>query len=99
MRRRDFVSLVCGMAAFDPVIAHSEPAKRIAFFGPGVSKPSMMVPNYEAFIDQLRRDGFIEGKNLTVKYGETEDPRGLGAVGAELVQSNPDLTVVSGTEA
>jgi putative ABC transport system substrate-binding protein len=59
----------------------------------------MMVPNYQVFLDQLRSHGFVEGQNLTVRYGETEDPRGLVAVGAELVRSRPDLIVVSGTEA
>jgi len=58
-----------------------------------------MVPNYQAFLAQLRTHGFIEGQNLAIAYGETEDPRGLPVVGAELVQSHPDLIVVSGTEA
>jgi putative tryptophan/tyrosine transport system substrate-binding protein len=99
MRRRDFLGIACGAAAFDPFTAKAQQTKRIAFFGPGVSKPSMMVANYKAFLDQLRTHGFIESQNLAVRYGETEDPRGLGTVGAELVQSRPDLIVVSGTEA
>jgi putative ABC transport system substrate-binding protein len=91
--------MICGVPAFNPLVASAQATKRIAFFGPGVSRPSMMVANYHAFLDQLRTHGFIEGQNIIVKYGETEDPRGLGVVGAELVQSRPDLIVVSGTEA
>ena len=102
MRRRELLTLLIAMGGCPPLIARAQQAdspKRIGFFGPGISKPSMMVPNYQAFMAQLRSLGLAEGRNLTVTYGETEDPRGLQAVAADLVQSNPDLIVVSGTEA
>ena len=101
MKRREFITLIGGAAAAWPLAARAQqPGKvfRIGFFGPAVNRPSMMVPLYQAFLAQLRVLGFNEGQNLNVTYGAVEDPRGLSIVAAELLQSQPDLIVVSGTE-
>jgi putative ABC transport system substrate-binding protein len=101
IRRREFITLIGGAAAAWPLAARAQqPGKvfRIGFFGPAVNRPSMMVPLYQAFLAQLRVLGFNEGQNLNVTYGAVEDPRGLSIVAAELLQSQPDLIVVSGTE-
>src|SRR5262249_32812580 len=42
---------------------------------------------------------FNEGQNLVVTYGAVDDARGLPVVAAELTRSQPELIVVSGTEA
>src|SRR5262245_60909550 len=72
---------------------------RIGFVGPAIDRPSLMfVPNYQAFLAQLHVLGFVEGQNLIVTYGAVDDPRGLAVVAAELMQVQPELIVVSGTE-
>jgi ABC-type uncharacterized transport system substrate-binding protein len=101
MRRREFLG-VLGSATIWSRAARaqqSERMRRIGFLGPTISKPSMMVANYQTFLAQLRLLGFNEGQNLAISYVEIDDPRGLSVVAAELVQSKPDLIVVSGTEA
>jgi putative ABC transport system substrate-binding protein len=57
-------------------------------------------PPYVALFDELRRLGFVEGKNLTI------DPRGYGlrieqfpAVAEALVKANPDVILASGQPA
>jgi putative tryptophan/tyrosine transport system substrate-binding protein len=104
MRRRAFIKLLGG-TTIAPVLwalplAAQQAGKvfRIGFFGPAINRPSMMVPLYQAFLAQLRVLGFNEGQNLNVSYGVVEDPRGLSIVAAELLQSQPDVIVVSGTE-
>jgi putative ABC transport system substrate-binding protein len=101
MRRREFISLLGGAAIAWPLAARAQPGKvvRIGFLGPAVDRPSsMFVPNYQAFLTQLRVLGFIEGQNLIVTYGAVDDPRGLAVVATELMQVQPELIVVGGTE-
>src|SRR5262249_23328827 len=74
---------------------------RIGFLGPSIfnDPSSMFIPLYQALLAQLRVLGFNEGQNLVVTYGAVDDARGLPAVAAELTRSQPELIVVSGTEA
>jgi ABC transporter substrate binding protein len=102
MRRRDFITLLGGAAAAWPLAARAQqPGRvvRIGFVGPAIDRPSLMfVPNYQAFLAQLHVLRFVEGQNLIVTYGAIDDPRGLAVVAAELMQVQPELIVVSGTE-
>src|SRR5829696_5875676 len=100
MRRRAFIAGLCGAAVAGPVGVRSQQSGkvfRIGFFGPAIT--SMFVPLYKVFLDELRVLGFDHGRNLIVTSGAFDDPRGLGAVAAELASSQPELIVVSGTEA
>jgi putative tryptophan/tyrosine transport system substrate-binding protein len=102
MRRRKFITLLGGAAVAWPLAARAQqPGRvvRIGFVGPAIDRPSLMfVPNYQAFLAQLHVLGFVEGQNLIVTYGAVDDPRGLAVVAAELMQVQPELIVVSGTE-
>jgi putative ABC transport system substrate-binding protein len=101
VRRREFITLLGGAAPW-PLAARAQQAGRvvrIGFVGPAIDRPSLMfVPNYQAFLAQLHMLGFVEGQNLIVTYGAVDDPRGLAVVAAELMQVQPELIVVSGTE-
>src|SRR5262247_2005533 len=101
MRRREFIALLAGAAAWPFAVRAQQPGRvvRIGFVGPAIDRPSLMfVPNYQAFLAQLHVLGFVEGQNLIVTYGAVDDPRGLAVVAAELMQVQPELIVVSGTE-
>ena len=101
MKRRDFIALLGGVAAWPLAARAQQPGRvvRIGFVGPAIDRPSLMfVPNYQAFLAQLHVLGFVEGQNLIVTYGAVDDPRGLAVVAAELMQVQPELIVVSGTE-
>jgi putative ABC transport system substrate-binding protein len=101
MKRRDFMGIIVAAATWPRAAGaqRTEKLRRIGFLGPAISKPSMMVANYQAFLEELRTLGFNEGRNLAIAYSEIDDPRGLSVIAAELVQSKPELIVVSGTEA
>jgi putative ABC transport system substrate-binding protein len=102
MTRRKFISLIGGAVAW-PLAAHAQQtgkSARIGFIGPPIADPSsMFIANYRALVDQLRVFGFSEGQNLAVAYGAVEDSRGLSTVASEVARSQPELIVVSGTEA
>ncbi len=53
----------------------------------------------EAFRQELRKLGWIEGKNITIEYrfGENKGPERLPELAADLVRLKVDLIVVSGT--
>src|SRR5262245_37326233 len=104
LRRREFITLLGAAAATWPLAARGQEtgkAARIGFLGPSIfnDPSSMFIPLYQALLAQLRVLGFNEGQNLVVTYGAVDDARVLPAVAAELPRSQPELIVVSGTEA
>ena len=85
MKRREFITLVCGAGAAWPLAAgaQQQAAKthRIAIVHPSVSISEMNEtgdhPYYPALFKELRRLGYVEGKNLVVaRYsGEGREDR------------------------
>ncbi len=71
MRRREFIALFGGAAAAWPVAAGAQDAGRTYRLGlmlpfPRDSRESVGI--VDALIDALRRNGFVEGQNLTIEY-------------------------------
>jgi putative ABC transport system substrate-binding protein len=101
IRRREFFTLLGGAAAAWPVAARAQQAGRIyriGFFGGGLDS-GVMTPGYPAFRDELRKRGFIDGRNLVIEFRSTrQEASRLHADAAELVRSNVDLIVAAGPE-
>ena len=101
MRRREFLGVLGGTAAAWPLAARAQQAGRtyrIGFFIGGPDS-NVMVLGYPAFRDELRKRGFIDGRNLTVDFRSTrQEAARLHADAAELVRSNVDLIVATGPE-
>jgi len=72
---------------------------RIGWLHPGLSRPEPH-PSLEAFRQELRELGYVEGQNLVIEYrfAEGKDER-LAALAAELVQLKVDVIVAGGTAA
>ena len=100
LNRREFISLLGGAAAWT-VAARAQPAGRvyrIGFFGVGTDLP-VIASGYPAFRDELRKLGFIDGRNLVVERRATpQDAASYYADAAELSRSNLDLIVAIGAE-
>lgn len=64
MRRRKFITVLGGAAAW-PLAARAQEPGRTYRLGCLLSNPRS---EYVAFFDGLQRRGFIEGQNLTVEY-------------------------------
>jgi putative tryptophan/tyrosine transport system substrate-binding protein len=105
MRRRAFLSVVCGAVA-GPLAAtaqQSTNSKRLAVFSP--SEPSADLHEHgnklsRALFAELRRLGQIEGQNLKVEsYGREQNTSGAEAAATEIVRSNPDVIFAAGPNA
>jgi putative ABC transport system substrate-binding protein len=95
MKRREFITLLGGAAAWPLAARAQQPGKvaRIGFLG-----ATFDVPERQAFLKQLRELGFSEGGNLVIEYREVDDPRGPFVAAAELMRSKPELIVAVGPE-
>jgi putative ABC transport system substrate-binding protein len=98
-RRREFIALLGGAAAWPLVARAQQPRKvlRVGFLGVSRDAPGTAA-HYQAFSDELRENGFSEGQNLIIEYRRSDDPRGVSAAGAELLRAHLDLIVAQGPE-
>jgi putative ABC transport system substrate-binding protein len=106
MRRRAFLSVVCGAVAWPLAAAaqQSTNSKRLAIFSP--SEPSADLHErgqskfsraWATLYGELRRLGHVEGQNLQVEcYGREQNTSGPEALAAEIVRSSPDIIFVVG---
>ena len=71
---------------------------RIGFFA-GAPDSNVVAQGYPVLRDELRKRGFIDGRNLVVEFRSTRQEAGrLYADAAELVRSNVDLIIAAGPE-
>ena len=103
MRRREFIMLLGGAAASiaQPLSLAAQQlgrTYRIGFLG-GALDSGVIVRAYPALRDELRKRGFVDGRNLAVEFRSTrQDRRQLFAEVADLVRSDVDLIVAAGPE-
>ena len=102
MRRRDFIGGLGGAAIAWPEMTRAQqPAgrtARIGFVGTGRNNP-ITARGYPAFLDELKKAGFVVGQNLTIEEaGEYNDAKRLFAAAADLAQSNVDVLIAAGPE-
>ena len=77
IRRREFISLLGGAAAW-PLPAHAQQAGdivRIGVLNTGLDDAVSGGLGYRAFVAELQKLGFAEGRNLVIDYGRTDQCR------------------------
>jgi len=92
------VALTCSFLAAPPA-AGAQQAGRTATIGYlGSSSPSLESNVVEAFREGLRQLGYVEGRNLIIKYewAEGQEER-FPVLARELVRLKPDVIVTTGT--
>src|SRR5260370_3092809 len=91
MRRRDFITLLGGAAAWPLAARGQQPAKvaRIGFLGLGPA--SAWAHPLEALRAGLRHLGYVEGNNIVFEWRWAERVDQLPELGAELVRVNVDV--------
>jgi ABC-type uncharacterized transport system substrate-binding protein len=102
VKRRAFIRLLGGAAAAWPLAARAQqPAQvaRIGVLNTGLDDAVSGGLGYRAFVAELQKLGFAEGRNLIIDYGRTD----LGADkafadAAAMVRSNVAVIVASGSE-
>jgi putative tryptophan/tyrosine transport system substrate-binding protein len=99
VRRRDFVALAGGIAAW-PLLAHAQTGKlyRIGFLG---NSTAALEANLTAqFRDGLRDLGYDEGKNIVIEYRWADGKYDrFPSLIAELIALKVDVIVTAGTPA
>jgi putative ABC transport system substrate-binding protein len=98
MRRREFITLISGVAAVWPLAARAQqPAKRPTIGFLGTNTPSAQERWTAAFVQRLHELGWIEGRNVAVEYrwanGRTER---FAELATELVNLKVDVIVTLG---
>src|SRR5437879_1422282 len=98
MKRRDLLTVLGGFAAAHPLIAHARDQRLPSI---GYMSPSARTAEYStAFFAELSRQGYTEGRNLTVLFYDVgADPGAVSAKAQEFVRAGVDVIVVNGPEA
>ena len=103
MDRRTFLGTLAGSLLAAPLAAEAQQqgnVRTIGFFGPPPSAGRLV----QAFQQGLRDLGYVEGRNIKIEYRYTDvalrgHPDLFSRYAAELVRLNPEVIVVSVTEA
>jgi putative tryptophan/tyrosine transport system substrate-binding protein len=102
MRRREFITLVSYAASLlQPIpVARAQAVGRRYRVAVLNVTPRVGSPPMQAFLDELGRGGFAEGRNLEVdSHGFGVAPASFDATAIELVRSRPDVILAVGPEA
>ena len=95
MRRRDFISLIGGAAAW-PLAARAQQSSMpvVGFLGAGAREP--LRQQIAAFLEGLKESGYVEGQNLAVEYrfAEGQFDR-FPALASDLVRSQVAVLFVA----
>ena len=101
MRRRDFVTLLGGVAAAWPVVARAQQGERVrhvvVWIGGSGNDPTSQQRG-ATFRDAMRGLGWTEGRNvkIDVRFPTTNAAEETRAAAAELAALNPDVIVTTG---
>jgi len=99
MRRREFITLLGGVAAAWALAARAQqPAKlpTIGYMGPNT--PSVDSYRLPAFVQRLGELGWIEGRTVTIEYRWAEGrSEHLAEIAAEFVQRKVDVILTAAT--
>ena len=97
MRRRQFITLLGGAAAW-PLAARAQQPERMRRVGVLMGYPEAQ-SEFASFIDELRKLGWVDGRNLRIdtRWGIPADPDSMHRFARELVALQPDLILSQST--
>ena len=98
MRRRQFITLLGGAAAW-PLVARGQQAGKLPTIGfLGAVTAAFQSKWVDAFVQRLRELGWIEGRSIAIEYRWGEGrPERFTVIAAEFVRLKVDVIVTSGT--
>jgi len=97
MRRRDFITLLGGVAAARPLAARAQQPRVPVVGFLGTASAAGDAFRVAAFQKGLEDGGFVEGKNITIEYRYAEDRyERLPALAADLVRRGVDVIAAAG---
>lgn len=100
MRRREFLTFLGGAATVLPIAAHGAPPTPVIGFVSAAAAGSGYANPVAAFLKGLADTGFVEGRNVTIKYRWADGALDrLPALVADLVQRKVEVIVATSTPA
>jgi putative tryptophan/tyrosine transport system substrate-binding protein len=102
VRRREFIKLIGGAAAW-PSVADAQPPKInlpvIGALWPGKASAPTTLRTLQAFREGLRQEGYVEDQNVIIQNRYTDDFGGLEKTADALVALNVNVILATGTPA
>src|SRR6516225_4481587 len=100
LKRREFISLLGGVAAAWPRAARAQQAGKLPTIGFIGGAPSTHGQWFATLVQRLRQLGWIEGRTIAIEYRWTEGRTDRAAeIAAEFVQLKVDVMVTVATDA
>jgi len=100
MKRREFITLLGGAAAW-PLVARAQQPERMRHIGvllPAPADDSDYQPWVDAFRQSLQELGWMDGRNVRIDiHWATINPAGIRKQAAELAALAPDVILAAGT--
>ena len=97
MRRREFITVVGGAAAW-PLAARAQQARKLPTIGFLGADPTAFTPWTNAFVSRLRELGWIENRTVAIEYRWSEGrAERYAEIAAEFVRINVDVIVTVGS--
>ena len=99
--RRELLAALGGVAAASPLAARAQQPTKLRTIGfLYQSTPSAESSRADAFVQQLRKLGWIEGNTISIEYRWAAGrPERMAEIAAEFVRLKVDVIVTSGTAA
>jgi putative tryptophan/tyrosine transport system substrate-binding protein len=102
VKRREFITLLTGVAAAWPLVARAQQPARYRIGHLAIAAPTDTPPpppaNWDAFVQGLREAGYVEGRNIAFEHRSAHDqPELFPKLASELASFNVDAIFARGT--